>query len=50
MIKVILGNISNQNLIKLISENMGAIQKLNSEKRFLVEIDNEFTLFVKEGE
>ena len=36
-------------LIKTISENIGAIQKLNTEKRFLLEIDNEFILFVKEG-
>jgi len=47
LIKINLGNISNQNLIKLISENIDAIQKLNTEKRFLVEIDNEFTFFVK---
>ena len=48
LIKVSLGNVSNQNLIKIISENIGAIQKLNTEKRFLLEIDNEFISFMKD--
>lgn len=50
LIKISLGNTSNQNLIKIISENIAAIQKLNTEERFLLEIDNEFILFVKENE
>lgn len=50
LIKISLGNISNQNLLTTISENLEAIQKLNTERRFLVEIDNKFILFVKEGE
>ncbi len=48
LIKISLGNISNQNLIKIISDNLEAIQKLNSGKRFLIDIDHDFIVFVKE--
>ncbi len=50
LIKINLGNISNEELIKIISDNLAAIEKLYSENRFLVEMDKDFTcLFVKKA-
>lgn len=49
LIKISLGNIPNHSLIKIISDNLEAIQKLNSRKRFLVEIDRDFIEFANEA-
>ncbi len=48
LIKINLGNISNEELIRIVSDNLAAIAKLNNENRFLVEIDRDFPVFVRE--
>lgn len=40
LIKVNLGNISNQELINILKENIELISSLNKRKNFLLEIDN----------
>jgi len=50
LIKINLGNISNQSLIKIISDNLESIQKLNFEKRFMIEIDQQYIVFIKDGD
>jgi len=47
LIKVNLGNISNEELIKVLSDNMASIQKLEIEKRFLIEVEKNFITFIK---
>ncbi|OFY67580.1 MAG: hypothetical protein A3H98_03595 [Bacteroidetes bacterium RIFCSPLOWO2_02_FULL_36_8] len=46
LIKINLGNISNQDLIKILSENIIPIKNLNSKPFFLVEIDKEIITFI----
>ena|SRR3972149_502728 len=46
LIKINLGNISNQDLIKILSENIDSINKLNSQPFFLIEIDKESATFI----
>jgi predicted nuclease of predicted toxin-antitoxin system len=48
LIKVSLGNISNQELVEILSKNIEFIQKLNYANRFMVEIDHSSVVFVKE--
>lgn len=48
LIKINLGNISNQELIQIISDNIGSISKLSTKSSFLIEIDKE-DIFVVEG-
>jgi len=48
LVKINLGNISNQELIKILSENIVAIQKLNSKAFFLIEIDKELITYISE--
>ena len=45
-IKINLGNISIQELIEILSENIDSIKKLNSKSFFLVEIDKENITFI----
>lgn len=40
LIKINLGNISNQELLGIFNDNIGAIQKLDIKKNFLLEIDS----------
>lgn len=47
LIKISLGNISNLELIRILSENLTSIQKLNNESRFIVEIDNNYITYFK---
>ena len=48
LIKVSLGNISNNQLIQIIGDNIQAIQMLNSvSKRFMIEIDQHLVTFFK---
>ena len=46
LIKINLGNISNQELIRIISENIDSILKLNTNQYFLIEIDTKFTSYI----
>ena len=47
IVKVNLGNISNPELIKIISENIQKIEQLSqNHKNFIIEIDLEFTNFI----
>ncbi|MCK5211003.1 MAG: DUF5615 family PIN-like protein [Cyclobacteriaceae bacterium] len=46
LIKINLGNISNSQLVHLLSENLRAIQKLDKHPSFLVEIDTELITYV----
>jgi len=48
LVKINLGNISNQELTKILSENIVAIQKLNSKDFFLIEIDKEIITYISE--
>lgn len=48
LIKINLGNISNIALIKILSDNLESIRKLNFAKRFMVEIDQFNIYFVTE--
>ncbi len=48
LVKINLGNISNQELIQILSENIVAIQKLNSKAFFLIEIDKEINTYISE--
>ena len=48
LIKINLGNISNQELIKILSENIDSINKLNSKSLFLVEVDKENITFISD--
>ena len=48
LIKINLGNVSNSDLLKIVCDNLEAIQKLNLAHRFLVEIERDFTVFIKE--
>ena len=41
LIKINLGNIPNQDLIRIFTDNIGAIQKLDSKLNFLLEIDSD---------
>ncbi len=47
IIKINLGNISNKELIRIISNNIKEIQKLNSLATFLVEVDEDNITFIK---
>lgn len=50
LIKINLGNISNQRLIQILSDNLEAIKLLNSSsKRFMIEIDQHVVTFVNEN-
>lgn len=46
LIKINLGNISNPKLTQIISENIGAISKLNTKPYFLIEIDKDIITFI----
>ena len=46
LIKINLGNISNQELIRIISENIDSISKLSSKSYFLIEIDKSYITFI----
>lgn len=48
LIKIKLGNISNQQLIEIITDNLQAIEKLNGEDRFMVEIDKDLIVFIRD--
>lgn len=50
LIKINLGNISNQGLVKILSDNLEFIEKLNSSKRFMVEISPQYVVFLREDE
>lgn len=41
LIKINLGNISNQNLIEILTDNIAKIQTLNSKPNFMLEIDKD---------
>lgn len=45
LLKINLGNISNSQLIKLISENLSSIEKLNKNPFFIIEIDTSSVQF-----
>jgi len=47
LVKVNLGNLSTSILIDVISENLQAIQKLNSSGGFMIELDQGSTTFIK---
>jgi predicted nuclease of predicted toxin-antitoxin system len=47
LIKINLGNISNAELIKVLSDNMTFIQRLDIEKRFLIEVEKNYITFIK---
>jgi predicted nuclease of predicted toxin-antitoxin system len=47
LIKINLGNISNQNLIEILSNNIAKIQTLNSKPNFLLEIDKDNIEFIE---
>lgn len=47
LIKINLGNISNAELIKVLSENMVSIQKLDADNRFLIEVERKYVTFIK---
>lgn len=46
LLKINLGNILNQELIKILSENIDSIRKLNSKSHFLIEIDKDYITFI----
>ena len=48
LIKINLGNISNQELIKILTDNLEFILKLNFATRFLVEISPQYVVFLRE--
>lgn len=48
LIKINLGNISNVELIKVLSDNISSIQKLDSEERFLVEVEKNYITYIKQ--
>jgi len=48
LIKINLGNISNIELIKVLSDNMSSIIKLDSEERFLVEVEKNYITYIKQ--
>ncbi len=48
LIKINLGNISNQELANIITENIVSIEKLNSKSFFLIEIDKEIITYISE--
>lgn len=48
LIKINLGIISNQELIKTLTDNLEFILKLNVTKRFLVEISSNYVAFLRE--
>ncbi|MBL7876552.1 MAG: DUF5615 family PIN-like protein [Cyclobacteriaceae bacterium] len=47
-IKISLGNISNQELVEILSNNLEFFRRLNLAKRFMVEIDRNSIVFVRE--
>jgi predicted nuclease of predicted toxin-antitoxin system len=47
LVKVNLGNLSTSILIDVISENLQAIQKLNSSRGFMIELDQGSATFIK---
>ena len=47
LIKINLGNISNQDLIRIITENIHSIKKLNTKSRFILEIDRDNVTFLE---
>ena len=47
LVKVNLGNLSTSILIGVISENLQAIQKLNSSGGFMIELDQDSATFIK---
>ena len=46
LIKINLGNISNQELIRIISENINSITKLSQKSYFLIELDKSYMTFI----
>ena len=48
LIKINLGNIANNELVDIFSDNINAIKKLNEKNSFIIEIDKEITTYVKE--
>ena len=50
LVKINLGNISNKVLLDIISANLQAIQNLNLEGEFLMELDPDSTTFIKKTE
>ena len=46
LLKVNLGNISNEMLIQIITENLDAIRTINESERFLIEIDRDSIVFL----
>lgn len=46
LIKINLGNISNQELIRIISENINSITKLSQKSYFLIELDKSYITFI----
>jgi len=47
LIKINLGNITNQELIRIFSDNISSIEKLNFSSIFLIEIDKNYITFTK---
>lgn len=47
LVKVNLGNMSTSALIDVITENLQAIQKLNANGGFMIELDQSFATFIK---
>jgi predicted nuclease of predicted toxin-antitoxin system len=47
LIKINLGNISNQELMDILSVNLDSFEKLNREKSFIIEIDKNNITFLK---
>lgn len=45
LIKINLGNISNSQLIRIISDNLSSIEKLNKNPFFIIEIDSKSIQF-----
>ena len=48
LIKINLGNIANNELVEIFTDNISAIKKLDEKKSFIVEIDKDITTYVKE--
>ena len=47
LVKVNLGNISNNRLIQIITDNIDAIRKLNESRSFLLEINSTYITFIQ---
>jgi predicted nuclease of predicted toxin-antitoxin system len=46
LIKINLGNISNAELIKILSESIASIQRLDNEISFLIEVEKNYITFI----